>query len=153
QLPGELAGLEKREDVCEDVGSPHDERVGAVHHDPVAHSLELRAFHSHLPIALRAEDASEDRIGAFSAGDDAHLERWWRDAPRDAVLVRADLLACGPCRESIDAKIAKAVRELAAMVRRCEHDDATHRLWRETAPGDRSAEHDASHRVRHDVDW
>jgi hypothetical protein len=68
------------------------------------------------------------------------------------VLIRADLLASWPCSKSIDAKIPKAVGELAAVVRRREHNDATHCLLRENAGGDRSAENDAAHGMRDDID-
>jgi hypothetical protein len=69
------------------------------------------------------------------------------------VLVRADLLASRPGRKSVDPEIPQAVGELAAVVRRCEHDDAANRLRWENAGGDRGAEDDTAHRMGDDIDW
>lgn len=118
----------------------------------VAHSVELCALDGHLAVALCAEDASEKRVCASATGDDAHLEGRCREASRYAVLVGADLLAGWSSRESVDAKIPKAVGELAAMVRRREHNDSMNCLLRKDAGSDGSAEDDAAHGMGDDID-
>src|SRR5688572_17211705 len=55
----EAAAVEEGEDVRENIGRPHDERVGAVDDHQLAHPLELRAGDGHLAVALIAEHARE----------------------------------------------------------------------------------------------
>jgi hypothetical protein len=48
--------------------------------------------------------------------------------------------------------VAKAVVQLAAVVRRRQHDDTVNVVDREAASSDGSAQHDPAHRMGHDVD-
>ena len=110
-MSDELSGLEKRKGLRQHVRCPHDERVGPVHDDEVAHAVEPGRIDSDFAIVLGAEDAVEDRIAAATAGDDADLERRRWEASRDAILASADLLAGRAGREAVDPKVAQAVGE------------------------------------------
>ena len=105
-----------------------------------------------LPSLSAPSTRREQRIRAAASGDDADLERWWRQSARYAVIAGADLLTGRARSQSIDDEIAQTVCELAPVVRRREHDDASDGFRRQNAGGHSSAQNDSAHGMRDDVD-
>ena len=144
--------LQKVKRFIRDIGAVHDERVRSLHDPEVAHPGNLRALDADLPVGRAGEDPPRQRLEAAIAGNDTDLELHRTESIRRAARARADLARRRPEHGMVDGISGEEVRQLASLVRRAEHHDASQPLRPPAAVREHRADDDAAQGVGDEVD-
>src|SRR5688572_24637429 len=104
----------------------HDERMARRHHTKARHAFQLRTLDRDLAVILAGNEQRQNRIDRATAGDDPDVERRRAEAAGHGILASGQLQTGWSVDRSEQRELPELVHDLAAMIRRAQHDDATY---------------------------